>query len=619
MGSPTGDLSDPELRWSQGLRAATLGWVAARIAVAAGFALAHGLSGVVHLPDGRLHLDEGLMTWDGTFYRVITQGWYSSASTAEDPARFFPGYPALGRVVEPLVFGNTDLALLLIANVAALAAGVLVWRLAAEAIGDSRVAVRAAWMVAIIPAANVMVFAYTESLMLLLVAAGLLALHRRRPGWAAMAGLAAGALRPSGVLMGVPAAIEAWQWYRNTGQRRLSEIIAWSGAVIAPAVGLAGALWVVSRPEGDLLASYRIQRQLRDGFRDPLTRLAQAGVDFAQGHFHDLYNVAFAVGFAVLFVVAVRRRQPLSWLGLMAITWVVAVGANNMDSVGRYCLVAAPFTIALAQWAGSRGRQWTVGILGCAGTDLVHQRGAAGPDHPLTYGPRRSRGPEPSTITGRRPRLSWGRSERPGRTPRPRRSHVAQEYPPVALEVHELLGQQEDPPVEVRVVHAVGLCCGTDPALFTESPVDRPQRQRLGLEALGLGHLLLGRIQQIGERHLAERLGEHRTRAALHERLESVRRPCPAAPPEPVRRSAAWRRASAGQASSSPSAASMSRRKNWWVSGSSRPTIPQSMTPTRPSGSNSRLPAWTSPWKVPHRMAVRRNPFMTSFTTGAGS
>ncbi|MEZ5237880.1 MAG: hypothetical protein R2716_02625 [Microthrixaceae bacterium] len=68
--------------------------------VAIGFALAHGLSGVLDMPDGDLHLEQGLMTWDGTFYRVITTGWYSGAEVPAEAVRFFPGYPALGRVFE---------------------------------------------------------------------------------------------------------------------------------------------------------------------------------------------------------------------------------------------------------------------------------------------------------------------------------------------------------------------------------------------------------------------------------------------------------------------------------------------------------------------------------------
>ncbi|MCZ7630691.1 MAG: hypothetical protein M5U19_17385 [Microthrixaceae bacterium] len=374
MGAQTEQLSitGPVLRWGDAVRPALLGWLVGRVAVGVGFALAHLLSGSVGLPHGRLHLDQGLMTWDGTFYRVIAQGWYSGTDVPEEAVRFFPAYPALGRLAEFVFMGNTDLALLVIANAAALGAAVVVWRLAAEGTTDRLVADRAAWMVAVVPAANVMVFAYSESLMLLMATAVLLALLRGRPGWAALGALGAGLLRPAGVLLALPALVETWQWYRTqrgTPTRTLlRRAVPWACAVVAPAVGLVVALWVVSRRTGDVFEAYLIQRRLRDGFRDPLTRMVEAGVDFAGGHLHDIYNVAFAIGFAALFVIAVRHRQRLSWLVFMAATWVVAVGGNNMDSLGRYCVVAAPFTIALAQWGHTRGRQVLIATAGILGT-----------------------------------------------------------------------------------------------------------------------------------------------------------------------------------------------------------------------------------------------------------
>ncbi len=379
MGTSTDELRPPrtEVRWSDALRPALLGWLVARVAVTLGFLLAHGLSGTLSMPDGRLHLNQGLMTWDGTFYRVITRGWYGGTEVPAEAVRFFPGYPGIGRIGEVLFFGNTDLALIVIANAAALAAAVLVWHLAIEGAAGTGIASstrvktltadRAAWMVGIIPAANVMVFAYSESLMLLLATAMLLALLRGRPGWAALSGLAAGLLRPAGVLLSLPALIEAWQWYRGTrgatDEHLRRRMALWATAVVAPVLGLAGAMWIVSRRTGDVFEAYLIQRQLRDGFRDPATRLVQAGIDFAGGHLHDVYNVAFALAFAALFVVGVRNRQRLSWLAFMAVTWIVAVGGNNMDSIGRYCVVAAPFSIALAQWGSTRSRQVAISVV----------------------------------------------------------------------------------------------------------------------------------------------------------------------------------------------------------------------------------------------------------------
>lgn len=386
MGSPTVELTPPVAASPlDGLRPALLGWLGARVAVVLGIAVAHGLSGTVSMPDGRLHLEQGLMTWDATYYKVIAEGWYGGAGTPRDAVRFFPAYPGLARLLSPVFAGRVDIPLLLIANLSALAAAFLLWRLAIEVTGDRAVADRSAWMVAVIPAANILAFGYSEGLTLLVVVAALLALHRRSLVWVAGLGLVAGLLRPVGILLMVPVGVEMWRWWRGGGtpaeaegpagpahptgpfDRSVGMVAAWTAALLAPAAGFLAALLWVAGPDGDPLDTFRIQRELRNGFHEPFTRLLRAFVDFGHGHLHDVYNVAFALGFLALFVVAWRRRQPASWLALMGTTWVVAVGGNRMDSVGRYCLVAAPFAVALAQWAGRRWQQVAVAVVGAAG------------------------------------------------------------------------------------------------------------------------------------------------------------------------------------------------------------------------------------------------------------
>jgi hypothetical protein len=320
------------------------------------------VSGHVSLPDGRVHLDQGLLTWDGTFYRALAVGWYDASST--ESARFFPLYPAVGRALAPLFLGRQDLALVVVANVCALAGAVVLWRLAAEVVGDRGVAVRSAWMVAVIPSAFVLAFAYSEGLSLLLVATALLLVHRRRFWWVVPVGLAAAAVRPVGVLLVVPIAVEAVRSWRPATLRSVAARVA---AVAAPAAGLGLALWWIGAATGDIGLPFRIQRQLRDGFRDPLTRLGQAAWDVARLDFRDVYNLAFAVLFVLLLVVSVRRRQPLAWIAYSTVTLVVSASANNIDSLGRYGLLALPLVVALAQWADVRRRQVLVAVIGSAG------------------------------------------------------------------------------------------------------------------------------------------------------------------------------------------------------------------------------------------------------------
>ena len=388
MGVPTTDLNDAPARdpsgraWTDGVRPALIGWLWARACVAAGFAVAHLLSGRVTMPDGRLHLTEGLLTWDAGFYRVLATGWYRGAPA--EGARFFPLYPAVGRVLGPVFLGREDIALVVVANAGALVGAVVLWHLARTVIGGREVADRSAWMLALVPSAFVLAFGYSEGVGVLLVAATLLSVHRRWWGRAALTALAAAAIRPVGVLLVVPIAVEAFRApqprraprtgfvLRGWGDRPIHAAQSGSmarrvAAVLAPLVGLAAAVLWVGSSTGDLGRPLRIQRQLRDGFRDPFTRLVQGLWDVARLELRDVYSVAFAVVFIGLLAVSVRRRQPWSWIAYSAATLGVALSANNIDSLGRYGLLALPLVVALAQWSDRRWRQVAVATIGSVG------------------------------------------------------------------------------------------------------------------------------------------------------------------------------------------------------------------------------------------------------------
>ena len=109
-----------------------VGWVWARICIAAGWALSDRLGGVLDNPRAVIGAHSGLLTWDGLFYRDIAIGWYDGVPDAG--ARFFPLYPALGRTLAPLFGGREDWSLVVIANVAAFAGALVLWRLVKEVI-----------------------------------------------------------------------------------------------------------------------------------------------------------------------------------------------------------------------------------------------------------------------------------------------------------------------------------------------------------------------------------------------------------------------------------------------------------------------------------------------------
>lgn len=366
------------VRWRDGLVPVLVGWVWARCCVAAGWVLSDRLGDVLDNPRQVLGAHSGLLTWDGLFYRDLAVGWYDAVPEAG--ARFFPLYPALARLLAPLVGGREDWALVIIANVAAFGGAWVLWRLVREVVDAAgpvaaapdgggtllgrltgSVADRSAWMVAIAPAAFVLAWAYTEGLALLLVAATLLALHRRAFVWAGFFALLSAALRPVGGLLLVPIAIELWR-----ARPRPSWAVV-AAAVVAPVAGLLLALGTIAATTGDVWIPLEAQREIRGGMQDPITRVLEPIGELVKGNFRDTYNLAHMWVLLALYVVAWRRRQPMSWLAYAGLTLLLTLSSQQTDSLGRYALVVVPFVVALAQWADRRWRQVSVAVISSLG------------------------------------------------------------------------------------------------------------------------------------------------------------------------------------------------------------------------------------------------------------
>jgi Gpi18-like mannosyltransferase len=155
----------------------------------------------------------GWNRWDAGHYVQIAQSGYHLGPGY--PA-FFPLYPMLINVFDPVLPGDMLAAALVIANVAAYGALAVLYRLADHEFGPA-VAQRAAWYLAAFPMGFYLFIGYNESLFLLL-AVGALYAGRRGHWW--LAGLLGGlssATRLFGLLLIVPLAVE---YLRQTGRLR---------------------------------------------------------------------------------------------------------------------------------------------------------------------------------------------------------------------------------------------------------------------------------------------------------------------------------------------------------------------------------------------------------------
>jgi hypothetical protein len=327
------------------LRAALVPWVLARVFVVGTLALTR--FGVDHREGARrpVQLGQGLFAWDAAFYRDIAEHGYGAVGSGA--LRFFPAVPLVTRGLGVVFLGNDAVALLVVANGSALLFGALLYRLARIETGDERTAVRAAWFAAIFPPAVALVLGYAEATFMLLSAAMFLALRRRRFAWAMPFALAAGLTRPVGVLLALPAAIEAARDWRDTSLRdRVIRV----GAVLAAPVGSGLFLLWVRYAYGDLWLPLRIQndRKHRGGFVDPFTRTFDGVGDLIHGdRFGSGLHVLWA-GLFIVLIVVLFWRLPASYGFYAAAMLVVNLSARNLDSLERYAMSAFPLVLAVA-------------------------------------------------------------------------------------------------------------------------------------------------------------------------------------------------------------------------------------------------------------------------------
>ena len=319
-------------------------WIVARLLVGAGLALARYLFTQIGSGPRPDPLRQGFLAWDASFYRDIAAHGYGAVGRSG--LRFFPLVPMAARGLGPILGGNTGVALLIITNAAALIFAALLHRLVMRETNDPGIARRAVWFAMLLPPTMVLTLGYAESVFLALAVGMFLCLRTDRWGAAATVGVLAGVCRPVGILLVVPAAIEAARGFRDTGTLdRCRRAL----AVAAPAVGTGIFLTWVGFTRDDWLLPFRVQPSptLRGGFSDPITSVVNAFGNLTGDRFGSGLHLAWAAVFVVL-IVAVGRRLPASYTAYAAAAALLALTAHNLDSFERYGVATFPIVIGAA-------------------------------------------------------------------------------------------------------------------------------------------------------------------------------------------------------------------------------------------------------------------------------
>jgi len=294
-----------------------------------------------------------LARWDTFFYYTIaTDGYHWDAAVFRHyNVVFFPLYALLMRWGGAALGGHPLLAGLIVSLAAFTGALAVLYRLARLDLGEEH-AWRVVLLMSTFPYALYFSVAYTESLFLLLSVGAFYAMRRRRLGWVAVCGLAAGLTRPNGFWLALPLACLALAGVRRdptTIPPRLSAALFVS---CLPLVGVAIFSAYLYGRFGDPIAwvhgqaAWGVPIMLRAGAPDPGKLPGEPTIKPIE--------VIVWIGNIAAFVAAVAAIRPVSRrFGLAYGVWIAVnifppVAAHLFISLGRFISVLFPFFFWLA-------------------------------------------------------------------------------------------------------------------------------------------------------------------------------------------------------------------------------------------------------------------------------
>lgn len=358
------------------LRVALPPWLLAHAIVFGALALVWRLNHgrLPHTGDAPASL--GMFVWDSGWYRALASNGYHAFGP--DAVRFFPLLPLSTRGLSSVTALPDGVALLALCWLAALVYGAALFALTRRVTGDEGAARRVAWLAQLVPGANVLVLGYTEALAGLLAVLFFWALRDGR--WISVipVGLASGLVRPTGVLLVLPAAVAlvasgrhgrpAGPDGRPGGPSDSGRPGPHSGlgarlvALASPVLGVGLFLAWSAAVHGDPLLPYTTQTSqgLRGGLAvnalPYLVRTDRLGPPWPLA-------LSLTVAAVVLLVVS-ARRLPVTWTVWAAAGVAAALTASGLHSLPRYLSGLFPLLVAAAMVTRGR-RAWAATLGGC--------------------------------------------------------------------------------------------------------------------------------------------------------------------------------------------------------------------------------------------------------------
>jgi Mannosyltransferase (PIG-V) len=333
--------------------------------------------GKIYIPPGNDTWNAGprwyhrLLRWDSEWYQLIAaQGYAFNGDLGErQTVAFYPLYPLLARAVAAVTGLPVVDALLLVANIAGLAAIILLFRLVRSELGDS-VALLTVALISFFPASVFLSAGYTEPLTLLWIVGFFLALRRQRFFAAAvLAGLAV-ATRSSGIVLWPVLLWELWR-HRGIGQ--------FARDVVPLSVLATSGLWLymlyLGLAFGHPLAFSDAQMAFHEG-TTMLTRLIAAltlqpflKLNLADPSPAGLDQWFFLIALALLVRAWFRLGGAMTLFsaGVLLLPYLtLSGGPAGFTSMARFNLVSIPLFIAAAE-LGIRAPWLMLTVIGAMG------------------------------------------------------------------------------------------------------------------------------------------------------------------------------------------------------------------------------------------------------------
>jgi hypothetical protein len=315
-------------------------------------------------------LVEGLFRWDSEWYaRIADQGYIAPSAIIAGEQRntaFFPLYPLCVRLVK-LVVGNTWIAGLLVANLAFLAAAIILHRLVRDRLGDAT-ARRAVVLLCVSPFSIFFMAMYSESLFLALALAAFHAADKRHWFWASVLVGLAGATRVTGCLLLVGLFILYLEQSQFRWRSIRADILFLLLGTLGP-LAFCGFLWA---RYGNPFEFYRAQYVPGWAKEAPITVAFAEIVDAAKpaavaaGSATSLTFVQIgSIGFVIVVVIwaMLRKKLPLSY-GIWALLMTASVLAK-WTSASRYLSVVFPVYAAAAALGEREALYYLIVALSC--------------------------------------------------------------------------------------------------------------------------------------------------------------------------------------------------------------------------------------------------------------